>query len=58
MFLNTVGILIGINCAPLFTGLFLYSYEALFIQGLLKKKKKKLAQTFNFTFCIIDDVLH
>ena len=39
MFLNTVGILIGINC-PLFTCLFLYSYEASFIQRLLKKKKR------------------
>jgi hypothetical protein len=26
-------------------------------QGLLKKNKKKLARSFNFTFCYIDDVL-
>ena len=57
MFLNTVGILIGTNWAPLLIDLFLYSYEAGFIQGLLKKKKK-LAQSFNFTFRFIDDVLH
>ena len=35
----------------------LYSYEADFIQGLLKKNEKKLAQSFNFMFCYIDDVL-
>jgi hypothetical protein len=37
--------------------LVLYSYEAYFIQGLLKKNEKKLARTFNFTFRYIDDVL-
>ena len=33
------------------------SYEADFIQGLLKKNEKKLARSFNFTFRYIDDVL-
>jgi hypothetical protein len=37
--------------------LFLYSYEADFIQGLLKKNEKKLAWSFSFTFRYIDDVL-
>jgi hypothetical protein len=37
--------------------LFLYSYEADFIQGLLKKNEGKLARSFNFTFRYIDDVL-
>jgi hypothetical protein len=46
----------GTNCA-LLADLFLYSYEADFIQGLLKKNKKKLARSFNFTFRYIDDVL-
>jgi hypothetical protein len=36
--------------------LFLYSYEADFIQGLLTKKEKKLARSFIFTFHYIDDV--
>jgi hypothetical protein len=31
-------------------------HEADFIQGLLKKNEKKLAQSFNFTFRYIDDV--
>jgi hypothetical protein len=37
--------------------LFLYSYEADFIQGILKKSEKRLARSFNFTFRNIDDVL-
>ena len=57
VFQQTVGIPMGTNCAPLLADLFLYSHEADFIQGLLKKNKKKLARSFNFTFRYIDDVL-
>ena len=32
-----------------------FSYEADFIEGLLKKYEKKLARLFNFTFRYIDD---
>ena len=35
----------------------LYTYEADFLQSLLKKNEKKLARSFNFTFRYIDDVL-
>ena len=45
------------NCAPLLADLFLHSYEAEFIQNLLKSGHKKLAKQFNFTFRYIDDVL-
>ena len=38
------GIPMGTKCAPLLTGLFLYSYEADFIEALLKKNGKKLAR--------------
>jgi hypothetical protein len=55
-FQQTVGTPMGTNCA-LLADLFLYSYEADFIQGLLKKNEKKLARSFNFTFRYIDDVL-
>ena len=56
---QTVGIPMGSNCAPLLADLLFYSYEADFIQGLLKKKTKtKLARSFNFTFLYIDDVFH
>jgi hypothetical protein len=40
----------------LLADLFLYSHEADFIQGLLKKNEKKLARSFNITL-YIDDVL-
>ena len=45
------------NCAPLLAHLFLYLYEADIIQVLLMKNEKKLAISFNSTFCYIDDVL-
>ena len=57
VFQHTFGIYMGTNCAPVLADLFLYSYEADFIQGLLKKKEKKLARSFIFTFLYIDDVL-
>jgi hypothetical protein len=45
------------NCTHLLADLFLYSYEADLIQGLLKKNEKKQARSFNFTFRYIDDDL-
>ena len=57
VFQKTIDTPIGSNCAPLLADLFLYSYEADFLEGLLKKKERKLAQTFNFSFRYIDDVL-
>ena len=47
----------GHNCAPLLADIFLYSYEAEFIQSLLSTGKKKLASQFNFSYRYIDDVL-
>ena len=47
----------GTNCAPLLADIFLYSYEAEFIQSLLSAGKKRLASQFNFTYRYIDDVL-
>jgi hypothetical protein len=58
VFQQSVGIPMGINCAPLLVDLFLYSYEVEFIQNLLHEKKIKfLAVAFNSTFRYIDDVL-
>jgi hypothetical protein len=57
VFQQTVGIPMGINCAPILADLFLYSCETDFIQGILNKNEKKLARSFNFTFRYIDDVL-
>jgi hypothetical protein len=36
VFQQTIDIPMGTNCAPLLADLFIYSYEADFIQGLLK----------------------
>ena len=47
----------GTNCAPLLADLFLYSYEAEFIQTLIKSGKRHLAKSFCFTYRYIDDVL-
>ena len=40
VFPQTVGIPMGTNCVPLLADLLLYSYEADFIQGFLKKSEK------------------
>ena len=47
----------GTNCAPLLADIFLYSYEADFVQSLLSTGKKHLASRFNLTYRYIDDVL-
>jgi len=47
----------GTNCAYPFADLFLYSYEADFIQEFLKKHGKKLTRSFNFMFRYINVVL-
>jgi hypothetical protein len=57
VFQQTVGIPMGTNCDCLLADLFLYWYEADFIQGLLKKNEKTLARSFNFMFRYIDDVI-
>ena len=57
VFQQIVGIPMGTNCAHLLADIFLYSYEAEFIQSLLSAGKKRLASQFNFTYRYIDDVL-
>ena len=57
VFQQIVGIPMGTNCAPLLADIFLYSYEAEFMQSLLSAGKKRLASQFNFTYRYIDDVL-
>ena len=59
IFQQTIGIPMGTNCAPLLADLllYMYSYEAEFVQSLLKVGKKDLAQQFNFTYRYIDNVL-
>ena len=47
----------GTNYAPLLADLFLYSYDAEFIQTLIKSDKRHLAKSFCFAYRYIDDVL-
>ena len=56
-FQQIVGNPMGTNCALLLAEIFLYSYEAEFIQFLLSTGKDKIASQFNFTYRYIDDVL-
>jgi hypothetical protein len=56
IFQRTTGILMGKNCAPFLTDLLLDSYEADFIQRLLKKNGKKVSRSVNVPFRYIDDV--
>ena len=57
IFQQTIGIPMDTNRAPLLADLFLYSYEAEFVQSLFKAGKKHLAQQFNVIYRYIDDVL-
>ena len=50
VFQQTVGIPMGTNCAPLLADIFLYLYEADFIQSLFSTGKKHLASRFNLTY--------
>ena len=49
---------IGINCVPLLTDLFIYSYDTHRLQWLLKTNRNKLSGSFTFNFIsrFIDDV--
>ena len=57
VFQQIIGIPMGTNCALFLADIFLYSYEAEFIQSLLSAGRKRLASQFNFTYRHIDDVL-
>jgi len=55
--LNMIHNIFNLLDTEVLADLFLYSYEAGFIQGLLKKNGKKPTRSFNFTFRYIVDVL-
>ena len=57
VFQQIIGIPTGTNCAPLLADIFLYSYEAEFIQSLLSTGRKRLASQFSLTYRYIDEVL-
>ena len=51
VFQQTVGIQIGTNCATLLADIFLYSYEADFIQSLLSTGKKQHLGSTSMMYC-------
>ena len=57
VFQQIIGIPMGTNCASLLADIFMYSYEAEFIQSVLSTGRKRLASQFNFTYRYIDDAL-
>ena len=52
VFQRTFGIPMGSECVPLLANLLHYSYEEVFILGILRLNEKKLARSFDFTFAI------
>ena len=57
VFHHIIGNPIGTKCANLLADIFLYSYEAEFIQPLLPAGRKRLASQFNFKYRYLDHVL-
>ena len=56
IFQKVIGITKGTNCAPLLADIFIYSYEAEFIQTIIKSGRRHLAKSFHFTYIYIDGV--
>lgn len=54
---QTLGIPMGTNCAPLLADLYLYWYEANYIDRLLAKHQTAKARRFHLSFRLIDDLL-
>ena len=57
LFRQMVGILMGTNCSPLLSELFLYSYENKFLDKLIKEGKRKLARKFDLSYHYVDDLI-
>lgn len=47
----------GTNCAPVLADLFLYLYEAEFIEKRERENNKSLTMAFSSTYRYIDDLL-
>jgi hypothetical protein len=41
------------NCVPILASLFKYSYEADFIEGILRENGKRLIKSFNLAYRIL-----
>ena len=58
LYLQVVGIPMGINCAPLVSDLFLFCYERDFMMSLSDDKQADVIDAFNTTSRYLDDILN
>ena len=54
---QTIGNLIGTNCAPLVADLFLFFYERDFMKSLSRENQTDIIEAFNSTSRYLDDLL-
>ena len=57
LFRQVIGILMGTNCTPLLSDLFLYSYENEFLDNVIRSGHRRLARSFNLYYRYADDVI-
>ena len=57
LFRQVIVIPMGMNCAPLLAGLFLYSYESEFLDNMIRGGQRKLARSFNRYYRYIEDLI-
>ena len=58
LYIQTVGIPVGTNCAPLVADLFLYCYERYFMDSLNHDNQADVIEAFNSTSRYLDDLLN
>ena len=56
--LDTIGIPMGTNCAPLVADLFLFCYERDFMKSLSRENQADIIEAFNSTSRYLDDLLN
>ena len=55
---QTIGILMGTNCAPRVADLFLFCYERDFMKSLSRENQADIIEAFNSTSIYLDDLLN
>ena len=58
LYRQTIGILMGTNCAPLVADLFLFCYERDFMKSLPRENQADIIEVFNSTSRYLDDLLN
>ena len=56
-FYLVIGIPMGINCAPLFANLLIYSYEKEFLDNIIRSGNRRLAMSFDLCYRYTDDLV-